>query len=287
VSVRVQREDFDIGAEVARLTAGSTDIGAIVTFTGTVRGDGGLAAMTLEHYPGMTEEELARVEAEAGARWPLQASLIVHRVGTLRPGDNIVLVVTASAHRQAAFDAAAFLMDYLKTRAPFWKKERRADGSERWIEARASDDVAAERWGETESVRRLGVDLFIVHPTLAPADISAALGLEAQFAHRVGDPRVTPKGTPLPGNYRDTRWRHSTRYKVPAQHFAAKVAELVDRLEPHKAFLAGVRASGGQASVIVKFLDGYFGDQIPQETLRKLADLRLDLGLEAYNVPQS
>jgi molybdopterin synthase catalytic subunit len=154
VAVRVQHEDFDIGVEVGRLTAGRTDIGAIVTFTGTVRADktgAGVAAMTLEHYPGMTEEELARVEAEAAARWPLQASLIVHRVGTLRPGDNIVLVVTASAHRQAAFEAAAFLMDYLKTRAPFWKKERDADGQERWVEARESDDDAAERWagGET------------------------------------------------------------------------------------------------------------------------------------------
>ena len=102
--------------------------------------------MTLEHYPGMTEEELARVEAEAAARWPLQASLVVHRIGTLRPGDNIVLVVTASAHRQAAFAAAEFLMDYLKTRAPFWKKELDADGQERWVEARESDDAAAERW---------------------------------------------------------------------------------------------------------------------------------------------
>ena len=147
MAVRVQREDFDVGAEVKRLTAGRTDIGAIVTFTGIVRADNaGVAAMALEHYPGMTEEELARVEAEAGARWPLQASLIVHRVGTLRPGDNIVLVVTASVHRQAAFDAAAFLMDYLKTRAPFWKKELDADGEERWVEARESDDAAAVRW---------------------------------------------------------------------------------------------------------------------------------------------
>ena len=149
MAVRVQREDFDVGAEVKRLTAGRTDIGAIVTFTGTVRADSagaGVTAMTLEHYPGMTEDELARVEAEAAARWPLQASLIVHRVGTLRPGDNIVLVVTASAHRQAAFDAAAFLMDYLKTRAPFWKKELDADGQERWVEARESDDTAAGRW---------------------------------------------------------------------------------------------------------------------------------------------
>jgi molybdopterin synthase catalytic subunit len=149
VSVRVQREDFDIGAEVARLTAGRTDIGAIVTFTGTVRADNdgeGVAAMTLEHYPGMTEAELARVEAEAAQRWPLQASLVVHRVGTLKPGDNIVLVVTASAHRQAAFAAAEFLMDYLKMRAPFWKKELGADGEERWVEARDSDEAAAGRW---------------------------------------------------------------------------------------------------------------------------------------------
>jgi molybdopterin synthase catalytic subunit len=151
LAVRVQREDFDIGAEVSCLTAGRTDFGAIVTFTGTVRADSAgasIAAMTLEHYPGMTEEELARVEAEAAAHWPLQASLIVHRIGTLRPGDNIVLVVTVSAHRQAAFDAAAFLMDYLKTRAPFWKKELGADGQERWVEARESDDAAAERWAE-------------------------------------------------------------------------------------------------------------------------------------------
>jgi molybdopterin synthase catalytic subunit len=149
VSVRVQHEDFDIGAEVARLAAGRTDIGAIVTFTGTVRGDdggAGIASLTLEHYPGMTEAELARVEAEAGERWPLKASLIVHRVGTLAPGDSIVLVVTASSHRQAAFEAAAFLMDYLKTRAPFWKKELGRDGAERWVEARESDDQAAGRW---------------------------------------------------------------------------------------------------------------------------------------------
>jgi molybdopterin synthase catalytic subunit len=149
LSVRVQREDFDIGVEVARLTAKRTDIGAVVTFTGVVRADNegaGVAGMTLEHYPGMTEAELARVEAEAGQRWPLQASLIVHRVGKLKPGDNIVLVVTASAHRQAAFDAAAFLMDYLKTRAPFWKKELTREGEERWVDARDSDDAAAKRW---------------------------------------------------------------------------------------------------------------------------------------------
>jgi molybdopterin synthase catalytic subunit len=149
LSVRVQREDFDVGAEVRRLTAGRTDIGAIVTFTGTVRNENdgtGIAGMTLEHYPGMTESELARVEAEAAVRWPLQASLIVHRVGALAPGDNIVLVVTASAHREAAFAAAEFLMDYLKTSAPFWKKELSPDGTACWVEARQSDERAAERW---------------------------------------------------------------------------------------------------------------------------------------------
>jgi molybdopterin synthase catalytic subunit len=149
LSVRVQRQDFDIGAEVARLTTGRTDIGAIITFTGTVRTENNgaaIAGMTLEHYPGMTERELARVETEAGKRWPLQASLVIHRVGTLKPGDNIVLVVTASAHREAAFAAAEFLMDYLKTRAPFWKKELGADGKERWVEARQSDQSAVDRW---------------------------------------------------------------------------------------------------------------------------------------------
>jgi molybdopterin synthase catalytic subunit len=147
MAARVQQEDFDAAAEVAALTAGRTDIGAIVTFTGRVRGgEGGVAAMTLEHYPGMTEAELSRIEAEAHSRWPLQASLIVHRVGELKPGDNIVLVVTASAHRQAALEAAGFLMDYLKTRAPFWKKETDASGNAVWVEAHESDDSAARRW---------------------------------------------------------------------------------------------------------------------------------------------
>jgi molybdopterin synthase catalytic subunit len=152
VTVRVQREDFDIGAEVKRLTAGRTDVGAIVTFTGTVRGEAGgrpIAAMILEHYPGMTEGELARVASEACGRWPLQAALVIHRYGELRPGDNIVLVITASAHRQAAFEAAAFLMDYLKTRAPFWKKEISPAGEAIWVEARADDDAALERWQRT------------------------------------------------------------------------------------------------------------------------------------------
>ena len=144
--IRVQQEDFDIGAEVAKLKAGRTDIGAIVTFTGTVRDqDGAVTAMTLEHYPGMTEAELQRVEAEARSRWPLQACLIVHRTGSLKPGDNIVLVATASEHRDAAFDAAKFLMDYLKTRAPFWKLED-GPGGACWVEASSSDDAAASRW---------------------------------------------------------------------------------------------------------------------------------------------
>lgn len=144
--IRVQQEDFDISAEIAALKAGRADIGAVVAFLGTVRDqDGAIDELTLEHYPGMTERELERIEAEAQARWLLQASLIVHRIGTLRPSDNIVLVLTASEHRQAAFAAAEFLMDYLKTRAPFWKRESGSDGS-RWVEANATDDAASARW---------------------------------------------------------------------------------------------------------------------------------------------
>ena len=146
--IRVQTQNFDIGAEIERLRAGRTDIGAIVTFTGTVRDMAGgkpIQQMTLEHYPGMTEKELERIERKANERWPLAASLIVHRHGPLKPGDNIVLVITASAHRDAAFEAAAFLMDYLKTSAPFWKKEDGADGGD-WVDARDSDDAALARW---------------------------------------------------------------------------------------------------------------------------------------------
>jgi molybdopterin synthase catalytic subunit len=148
MTVRVQTGDFDIGAEIAALTAGRTDLGAVVSFTGIVRGGGAepISAMTLEHYPGMTETELERIEAEARDRWPLSASLILHRHGRLEPGDNIVLVITASAHRQAAFEAASFLMDYLKTSAPFWKKEDRADGDSGWVEEKTSDNAARERW---------------------------------------------------------------------------------------------------------------------------------------------
>jgi molybdopterin synthase catalytic subunit len=143
--VRVQRADFDLGAELAALRAGRTDIGALVSFTGVVRDAGGLAAMELEHYPGMTERALAAIEAEARARWALQACLIVHRHGRLRPGEQIMMVATASAHRGEAFAAAEFLMDYLKSRAPFWKKETGADGT-RWVDARDADEAALDRW---------------------------------------------------------------------------------------------------------------------------------------------
>lgn len=147
--VRVQTEDFDLSAETEKLIGGRRDVGAIVTFTGKVRGDDDgreVSTLTLEHYPEMTEAEMARIEQEAMQRWPLQAVLMLHRVGELKAGDNIVLVIAASAHRQAAFEAASFLMDYLKTRAPFWKKETGADGSSTWVEARAEDDDAADRW---------------------------------------------------------------------------------------------------------------------------------------------
>ena len=151
--IRVQSEDFDVGAEIERLTAGRTDLGAIVSFTGTVRDQAGgeqISEMTLEHYPGMTEAELARVETQARERWPLAASLIIHRFGRLEPGDRIVLVITASAHRSAAFEAAEFLMDYLKTNAPFWKREVSEAGS-RWVEAKNSDDDKAARWADSKS----------------------------------------------------------------------------------------------------------------------------------------
>src|SRR3954467_10997166 len=144
MSVRIQREDFDVGAEIARLAHGRTDIGAVASFTGICRGDG-IAAMTLEHYPGMAEAEIERHVAEAQTRWPLLGVTVIHRYGRLVPGDNIVLVVTASAHREAAFWAAEFLMDYLKTRAPFWKQEERPQGKA-WIDAKESDDAAAGRW---------------------------------------------------------------------------------------------------------------------------------------------
>ena len=144
MTVRLQREDFDIGAEIAGLTQGRADIGAVATFTGICRDDG-IVAMTLEHYPGMAEAEIARHIAEAEKRWPLKGVTVIHRHGRLVPGENVVLVITASSHREAAFAAAEFLMDYLKTRAPFWKKEERAQGAG-WVEAKQIDTTAAERW---------------------------------------------------------------------------------------------------------------------------------------------
>ncbi|HEY7608564.1 MAG TPA: molybdenum cofactor biosynthesis protein MoaE [Alphaproteobacteria bacterium] len=155
--IRIQREDFDPGQELARLTVGRTDIGGAVSFCGLVRDEIGngeiIRAMTLEHYPGMTEKMLAAIEAEALARWPLSASLIVHRYGRLAPGERIVLVITCSAHRQAAFEANMFLVDWLKTKAPFWKLEERRGGAA-WVEARASDDAAAKRWAQAKKPRR-------------------------------------------------------------------------------------------------------------------------------------
>ncbi len=147
-TVRVQAEDFDAAREEARLTQGRRDIGALVSFTGLCRDeDGALDALELEHYPGMAEAEIARVAAEALARWPLQGLTVIHRFGTIQPGERIVLVIAAARHRGEAFAAAEFLMDYLKTRAPFWKKERRVDGGTGdWVAAKTEDDAAARRW---------------------------------------------------------------------------------------------------------------------------------------------
>lgn len=151
--VRVQSEPFDPGAEAARLTEGRADIGAVVTFMGLVRDHARgeqVRAMTLEHYPGMTERQIACIAQEAEARWPLDACLVVHRIGRLGPGEPIVLVAVASAHRRAAFEAAAFLMDWLKTKAPFWKQEETPSGGV-WVEARAADADAAARWEAGEA----------------------------------------------------------------------------------------------------------------------------------------
>ena len=143
VRISIQQGDFDIGAEVAALDAENT--GAVATFTGKVRKEGDLTALTLEHYPGMTEREIARIVDDAQTRWPLLGVTVIHRIGRLTPGEKIVLVAVAAQHRHAAFQACEFLMDYLKTKAPFWKQEER-DGIAQWVEARHSDDKAAERW---------------------------------------------------------------------------------------------------------------------------------------------
>ncbi|TPK98242.1 MULTISPECIES: molybdenum cofactor biosynthesis protein MoaE [unclassified Mesorhizobium] len=147
-AIRIQREDFDVAAEIARLTGGRADIGAVVTFSGLCRDEqGALSALELEHYPGMAEAEIGRIAAQALERWPLQGLTVIHRHGKIAPGENIVLVVAASSHRQAAFEAANFLMDYLKSRAPFWKRQHLADGTQGgWVEAKEADDHAADRW---------------------------------------------------------------------------------------------------------------------------------------------
>jgi molybdopterin synthase catalytic subunit len=149
--VLVQEAPFDVAAEMAALSAGRTDIGAVASFTGLVRGEGGraddnLAAMVLEHYPAMTQRALEGIAAQAAQRWPLTGCTVIHRFGRLEPGAPIVLVLTASAHRAAALESCAFLMDWLKTRAPFWKREELAEGGARWVEARNADDEAAARW---------------------------------------------------------------------------------------------------------------------------------------------
>ena len=148
ITVRIQPEDFDPAAETARMSEGRADIGALVSFTGLCRDEAGrLVALELEHYPGMAEAEIRRIAEQASERWPLQGITVIHRHGKITPGANIVLVITASSHRAAAFEAAEFLMDFLKTRAPFWKKEWLTDGtSGDWVEARDHDDAAAERW---------------------------------------------------------------------------------------------------------------------------------------------
>ena len=147
-TIRIQEADFDVAQEIAALSEGRTDIGAVVSFSGICRGSENgepIAALTLEHYPGMAEAEIGRHADEALSRWPLQGLTIIHRFGRIAPGENIVLVVTASSHRQAAFEAAEFLMDYLKTNAPFWKREESEKGTS-WIEARDHDDAATARW---------------------------------------------------------------------------------------------------------------------------------------------
>jgi molybdopterin synthase catalytic subunit len=154
VSIRIQAEGFDVAVETAALTEGRTDIGAVVAFTGLCRDeDGRLSALELEHYPGMAEAEIDRIAAQAQERWPLLGMTVIHRSGTIRPGDGIVLVLTAASHRRAAFEAAEFLMDYLKTRAPFWKQVESPKGAS-WIDAKAKDDTAADRWQAAPSPAR-------------------------------------------------------------------------------------------------------------------------------------
>jgi len=149
IDIRVQRDDFDVGAEIDRLGIGRPDLGAVVSFTGLCRAEGGrLSALELEHYPGMAEAQIARIAERAAERWPLGAITVIHRFGQIRPGERIVLVAAASSHRHAAFDGAGFIMDFLKSEAPFWKKEHAASGETgAWVDARESDADAMKRWG--------------------------------------------------------------------------------------------------------------------------------------------
>lgn len=147
MTISIQRQDFEISAEIDALCGVRTDIGAVVTFSGLCRDeDGRLSALELEHYPGMAEAEIRRIVEQAEDRWPLQGVRVIHRFGKLEPGDNIVLVIAASRHRQAAFEAASFIMDFLKTRAPFWKKEHFPQGAGEWVDAKEDDDIATARW---------------------------------------------------------------------------------------------------------------------------------------------
>ncbi|HWK13799.1 MAG TPA: molybdenum cofactor biosynthesis protein MoaE [Rhizobiaceae bacterium] len=150
IDIRIQRDDFDVGQEIGRLGAGRPDLGAVVTFTGLCRAEGGrLSALELEHYPGMAEAQIARIVERATERWPLGAVTVIHRFGRIAPGEQIVLVATASTHRHAAFDGASFIMDFLKSEAPFWKKEHAASGDAgEWVDARDSDHEAMKRWDE-------------------------------------------------------------------------------------------------------------------------------------------
>ena len=154
--ISIQADDFDVSAETDLITGGRPDIGAIVAFTGLCRDENGtLSALELEHYPFMAEAEISRIAGEAASRWPLSALTVVHRHGKVEPGEKIVLVIAASRHRQAAFDAASFLMDFLKTRAPFWKKEHRTDGTVGgWVEARSADDNAMQRWAKETDLKK-------------------------------------------------------------------------------------------------------------------------------------
>jgi molybdopterin synthase catalytic subunit len=151
IKAHVQPGPFDAAQESAALTKGRTDLGATVTFTGLVRADNGLKALTLEHYPAMTLQQMQSIANEATTRWPDVTGTIIHRHGRLTPGDAIVLVTTASPHRQSAFESANFLMDWLKTKAPFWKREEHADGSTKWVEAKSEDDNATDRWNKNVS----------------------------------------------------------------------------------------------------------------------------------------